>query len=90
MRKNRMDAITDKLRLRVDRLLGSAHTQFKGANPYRQEPMSDADRINNYIQWADTPMEQEFRQQMGDQEIDKIHFNMQELMKKRMVRDARL
>ena len=85
MRENRMDIITDKLRLRVGRLLGSAHKQFKGSNPYRQEPISDEDRIQRYMQWAGTPMEDELRQQGID--VDTIHMNIQKLRDK-AVRNA--
>jgi len=88
-RENRMDAITDRLRKRVDRLLGSAHKQFKGSNPYRQEPVSDEERIQRYLGWSGKPEEQQLRQQMGDAQIDQIHVNMHELINKK-VRNARL
>ena len=87
---NRMDRLTDKLNKRTSRIMGRLGKINKGVNPYRQEPMADEDRINEYMRWAGTSMEQELRQQMGDYEIDKIHFNMHELENKRMMDNARL
>lgn len=79
MRENRMDRITNKLRKRVDRLLGSAHKQFKGTNPYRKERIPDEERIMNYMNL--TPdVEQELRGQFGDEQVEKMHLNMQELI----------
>ena len=89
MRENRLDRLTDKLNKRTSRIMGRLGRINKGVNPYRQEPMSDADRINEYMQWAGTPMEQELRQQLGNQEIDQIHQTMQDLMSRRSP-DARL
>ena len=88
VRENRMDRITDKLKLRVNRIIGSAQKQFKGTNPYRQEPVPDEERIQRYLQ-IDPEMEGQMRQEFGDQLVDKMHFRMQELMSRR-ARDARL
>ena len=64
--------------------------RFKGTKPFRMEKMSDDDRLAEYHQWANTPMEQELRAQMGDAEIDKIHQTMHGLENKRMMDNARL
>ena len=88
VRENRMDRITDKLKLRVNRITGSAQKQFKGVNPYRQEPVPDEERIQNYLQT--TPDEDaQLRQQFGDESVDKMHASMQELILRR-AKDARL
>lgn len=88
MRENLMDIATDILKERITDANLVIKKMYKGTNPYRMEPKSDTDRIAEYNKWAGTPMEGELRQQMGDQEIDKIHFNMQELNKKLVMRNA--
>lgn len=54
--------------------------RFKGVDPFRQEKVSDEDRIAEYMGWANTPMEGELRQEFGDNEIDKVHANMRDLI----------
>ncbi len=81
VRENSFDRVTDKVASKVGRAKAKVHSYFKGTNPYRQEPMSDEDRITNYMKWANNPeMEQELRQQFGDESIDTIRNNMHDLI----------
>ncbi len=76
------DMAVDILLERQNDVTLELHKRFKNTKPFRMEKMSDADRINEYMQWAGTPMEQELRQQLGNQEIDQIHMNIQQLIDK--------
>ena len=52
-------------------------------NPYRQEPVPDEERIQNYL--SITPdMEMQMRQEMGDQPVDDMHVRMHELINKKV------
>lgn len=54
--------------------------RFKGVDPFRKEKVSDEQRIGDYMKWAGQPMEQELRQQFGDEQIDGIHNDMHDLI----------
>jgi len=56
--------------------------RFKKTKPFRMEPMSDTERIQQYMQWAGTPMEDELRAQGMD--VDAIHMNMQQLIRRQL------
>ena len=62
--KNRMDTITDLLKDRVGGIFVEVSKQFKGANPYRQEPISPAEMLYEYNQITPEVREQ-LRQSMG-------------------------
>jgi len=79
MEKTIFDLAVDELLERQYYATLELHKRFKNTKPFRMEPMSDEDRIAEYMQWAGTPMEQELRRQLGDAEIDKIHMNIQQL-----------
>ena len=82
MRENRLDIITDKIKARITRITANAQKQFKGTNPYRKERIPDEERIMNYLNL--TPdVEQEMRMQFGDENIEQMHLNMQELMRRK-------
>ncbi len=88
MKENVLDIATDILKVRVGDASLIIKKMFKGANPYRQEPVPDEERIQNYLQT--TPDEDaQLRQQFGDQEVDGMHARMQGLMYRRAT-DARL
>jgi hypothetical protein len=59
---------------------------FKGARPFRKVKMPDNERIQNYLQWAGTPMEDELRNAGVD--VDAIHTNMHDLINKKVMRNA--
>lgn len=66
---NRMDRITDLTKMRVERIVGVATKQFKGANPYRQVIVSPEERIQKYL--STSPEQIQFmRQNFGDQAVD--------------------
>ncbi|KKN57541.1 hypothetical protein LCGC14_0560870 [marine sediment metagenome] len=84
MRQNVFDTATDILKERMGNANLLITKMFKGARPYRQEPKSDEDRIRDYMQWANDPqMEQQLRQEFGNEGVDKMHTDMQELITRR-------
>lgn len=88
MRKNRLDSVVDELGRRRSLFKQAAQKQFKGTNPYRQEPIPDEERIQDYLQWMGTPMEDELRKQVGDAQVEQIHTSMRDLINKRVMRNA--
>ena len=88
--KSIFDLAVDELLERQKLTTVELHKRFKGTRPFRTEKMSDEDRLAEYHQWANTPMEAELRAKVGDAEIDQIHVNMHELENKRMMDNARL
>lgn len=81
VRKNELDRRTDKLKERLGRLMTTVSERYKNTRPYRKEPVSDAERIQRYLQWAGDPqLEMEMRQQFGNEGIDTLHRNMRELI----------
>ena len=81
MKKNVLDLVVDELHRRRGLVKGVLSKQFKNTNPYRQEPVSDEERIRRY--WSDiVPYEAELRAQGID--VDGIHANMRELINRRM------
>ena len=81
MKENRMDRITDKIKERVGRIVGEAHNQFKGANPYRQEAKSNRERLLEYSQM--TPETEMFlRQGFGDMIVDNYKTKMETLLQR--------
>lgn len=91
MRENRLDNITDKLRVRVNRIIGHAEKQFKGTNPYRMEKVPDEERITDYYDFLDNPdIEQQWRMEAGDGPVDKYHQDLRTLINRRMMQNARL
>ncbi len=76
---NRLDRITDLTKMRVERVLGVATRQFKGSNPYRQEVVSPAERIQKYL--STSPEQLQFmRQNFGNQAVDTYIAKMNELI----------
>ncbi len=81
MAKSVFDITVDILLERQKLTKAKLREMFRGVRPFRMEKVSDEDRINKYMQWANNPeMEQELRQGLGDEEINKIHENMQGLI----------
>ena len=76
------DMAVDILLERQNDVTLELHKRFKNTKPFRMEKMSDADRINEYMQWANTPQEAELRQQFGDNEIEQVHANIQDLIRR--------
>lgn len=59
--------------------------RFKKTKPFRMEPMSDKDMVDNYRKIkADPMLEQEIRQALGEAEFEQMEFNMHELINRRM------
>lgn len=58
--------------------------RFKKTKPFRMEEVPDEERIQDYLGWQGTPQEQEFRQQFGDEAVDKVHSEMHQLINRRM------
>lgn len=81
MKENRMDSITDGIKERINRITSEAQKQFKGSNPYRQEPKSPRDRLLDYNQL--TPdVERFLRQSYGDMVVDSYKTKMEALMRR--------
>ena len=79
MKENRMDSITDILKNRVAGIVGEARRQFKGSNPYRQEPKSTEQKLLEYADF--TPdVESNLRQNFGDLPVDVYKGNMEQLI----------
>jgi len=79
--KNRLDKITDKLKTRIGRITLNAQNQFKGVNPYRQEPVSNKERLLKYSEF--TPdVEMRSRQDFGDAPVDNYKQKMEQLLAK--------
>lgn len=83
MEKSIFDLAVDEL-LELQKLTKiELRKMFKGVRPFRMEKVSDEDRIARYMEWAENPqLEMEQRQEWGDEEIDKIHVNMQDLIRR--------
>jgi len=76
-----MDIITDAIKSRVTGITGEAHKQFKGSNPYRQEPVSRKERLLHYADM--TPeIEMSMRQEMGDAAVDNYILKMEALLRR--------
>lgn len=85
MKENRMDRLTDKLGIRVDRVMGRLGKINKNTNPYRQEPVPDEQRIMDYQEMLDNPdILQQFEQSMPPDEVQKYHGDMHELINRRL------
>ena len=83
MEKSVFDITVDILIERQKLTRAKLREMFKGVKPFRMEKVSDEDRIAKYMQWANNPeMEGELRQGLGDDEINKIHGNMQDLIRR--------
>lgn len=80
-KQNIFDKATDTLKARLDRAFGVLSGQFKGANPYRQKPISNDERIYNYYQML--PHEQELRGEFGDYPVDRYKQNIESLIRRR-------
>lgn len=87
MEKSIFDLAVDELLERQRLTKIELHKRFKGVKPFRMEKVPDEERIQNYLQ-IDDEMEQEMRQQFGDDAMDKMHLNMRELINRRMMRNA--
>ena len=64
MKKNRMDSITDGVKLRLKSIYGEIHNQYGGTNPYRQEPVSKKEMILDFDDMLSR--ETQVRQEFGD------------------------
>ena len=80
MEKSVFDITVDILIERQKLTRAKLREMFKGVKPFRMEKVSDEDRIAQYMKWADTPMEDDLRQQFGDESIDTIRNNMHDLI----------
>ena len=81
-KQNVFDIATDKLKSRMDGAMKQLHQNFKGTNPYRQEPISRPERLMQYEQF--TPqVEQMMRQSIGDNAVDKYIVKMEAEKRKR-------
>ncbi len=76
-----MDRITDLTKSRVSRIVVNAATQFKGTNPYRQEPVSPKDRLYKYSQL--TPEQLNFYAQHFGVEVIQRYVDDMERLKER-------
>ena len=89
MRENLMDTAQDILNERLGEAKGVIKEMFKGATPYRQERVPDEERIKNYFDFLDDPeFEQQMRLQDGDESVEKYKMDMQDLINRRMMRNA--
>lgn len=88
MKQNKMDIVTDLVKKRMGIAFGEAQRQYKNTNPYRKEPIPDEERIQSYLSL--TPdVEQELRQQFGDAPVEQMHSDMQELIKRGKIKNAK-
>ena len=82
--ENRMDRITDMIKVRVSRIVGEAKKQYKGTNPYRQEPVSAKERIMTYDRLLANPeVMQALEQEVGSDAMSEHHRVMQELIRRK-------
>lgn len=88
MKENLMDVASDILKERLGNAKIEIQKMYKGTNPYRMEKVPDVERIQQYLGWQGTPQEQEFRQQFGDEAVEKIHLDMHELINKKVMKNA--
>ncbi len=78
MKENRLDNITDLIKERIGGIVGEAHKQFKGTNPYRQEKVSTDEQLSHYDTM--TPyLETSLRQSFGNQVVDNYKVKMEQI-----------
>ena len=81
-KENIFDTATDILKTRLGGAMDVLHKNFKGTNPYRQEPIPRPERLAQYAKF--TPeIEQMMRQNVGDQVVDKYIIKMETESRKR-------
>ena len=74
MKKNRMDSITDGVKLRLKSIYGEIHNQYGGTNPYRQEPVSKKEMMLDFDDMMSR--EAQIRQEFGDDAFETYRDNM--------------
>ncbi len=82
VKTNRLDIITDLLNERINGVKEEVSRQFKGTNPYRQEPVSPQERIQKYLNTSPEQI-QFMRQNFGNQAVDTYIAKMNELILRR-------
>ena len=81
-KENPMDLATDILKGRLADAFGELRTQFKGTNPYRQEPIPRKERLAQYESF--TPeIEARMRESIGNEAVDKYMVKMEALKRQR-------
>ena len=81
MKENRLDKITDKLLLRVNRIVATAHKQYKSTNPYRKERIPDKERLYEFSQLTDEDIN--FARQNFPPEVVNEYFGQMEELRRR-------
>lgn len=82
MKQNKMDLVTDELKGRVNLALNEAKLQFKGTNPYRQEKVSNKERLDKYAQFTPEIERTLIQGGVPPQVISNYHLKMQELIRR--------
>lgn len=83
MKENVFDQATDILKERMNLAMGELKKQYKTANPYRQEPVSEKQQVAEFLQ--KTPSQIQFaRQQFGGEAVDSYIGKMRDLIMRRM------
>lgn len=76
----RYDRILAKMMSRIERVSDRVAKDFKGTSPFDKEELSVKERIYKYNQI--TPeIDAALRKQVGDEDVDLMHINMQKLMR---------
>jgi len=88
MKRNKMDIVTDLVKKRMGIAFGEAQKQYKNTNPYRKERIPDEERIMSYTSLM-PDVEQELRQQFGDAPVEQMHLNMQKLIERGKIKNAK-
>ncbi len=73
-KSNQMDTITDKVNVRMNRILGKVHQRLGGTTPYRQEPVSRKEMVLDFDDMMSR--EQQLREQFGDEMVDSYKQNI--------------
>ncbi len=73
-KQNKMDTITDKVNIRMNRILDKVHQRLGNTNPYRQVKKSRKEMILDYDDMMSR--EEQLREQFGDSVVDSYKTNM--------------
>lgn len=78
------DMVVEELHRRRRLVRAEVHKRFKGDKPFRMEPVSDAERIMQYMDFTKDPAtEQDFMAKgMNPQAIQAYHQQMQDLIRR--------
>lgn len=73
-KENNMDLITNKVNVRINRIMDKVHQRLGGTNPYRQEKVSHKEMMLNFDDMMGR--EQQLRQQFGDEVFESYKTNV--------------